>query len=231
MRENILAPSMLSADFKILGEQLKQTEEAGAQYIHFDVMDGIFVPSISFGMPVLSSVKGFTDQVLDVHLMVTEPIRYIKDFAACGADIITIHLEACEDPGKTLDEIHACGVRAGISIKPGTPVEALIPYLEQADMFLVMSVEPGFGGQAFIPESLGRIRQLRDPLGRIRQLRDLLDERGLEKDVEVDGGIYHSNVAEVLDAGANVIVSGSGVYKGDIRKNTEEFMEILRNHE
>ena len=111
MRENILAPSMLSADFKILGEQLKQTEEAGAQYIHFDVMDGIFVPSISFGMPVLSSVKGFTDQVLDVHLMVTEPIRYIKDFAACGADIITIHLEACEDPGKTLDEIHACGVR------------------------------------------------------------------------------------------------------------------------
>ena len=115
MRENILAPSMLSADFKILGEQLKQTEEAGAQYIHFDVMDGIFVPSISFGMPVLSSVKGFTDQVLDVHLMVTEPIRYIKDFAACGADIITIHLEACEDPGKTLDEIHACGVRAGIS--------------------------------------------------------------------------------------------------------------------
>lgn len=221
MRENILAPSMLSADFKILGEQLKQTEEAGAQYIHFDVMDGIFVPSISFGMPVLSSVKGFTDQVLDVHLMVTEPVRYVKEFTACGADIITIHLEACEDPGKTLDEIHACGVRAGISIKPGTPVEALLPYLEQADMFLIMSVEPGFGGQAFIPESLGRIRELRD----------MLDERGLEKDVEVDGGIYHSNVAEVLDAGANVIVSGSGVYKGDIRKNTAEFMEILRNHE
>lgn len=221
MRENILAPSMLSADFKILGEQLKQTEEAGAQYIHFDVMDGIFVPSISFGMPVLSSVKGFTDQVLDVHLMVTEPVRYVKEFTACGADIITIHLEACEDPGKTLDEIHACGVRAGISIKPGTPVEALLPYLEQADMFLIMSVEPGFGGQAFIPESLGRIRELKD----------MLDERGLEKDVEVDGGIYHSNVAEVLDAGANVIVSGSGVYKGDIRKNTAEFMEILRNHE
>lgn len=221
MRENILAPSMLSADFKILGKQLKETEEAGARYIHFDVMDGIFVPSISFGMPVLSSVKGATDQVLDVHLMVTEPIRYVKEFVSCGADIITIHLEACEDPGAALDAIHACGVRAGISIKPATPVEKLIPYLDKADMFLIMSVEPGFGGQAFIPESLGRIRQLRD----------LLDERGLEKDVEVDGGIYHSNVAEVLDAGANVIVSGSGVYRGDIRKNTAEFMEILRNHE
>lgn len=221
MIENILAPSMLSADFKILGEQLKQTEEAGAQYIHFDVMDGIFVPSISFGMPVLSSVKGATDQVLDVHLMVTEPVRYVKEFASCGADIITVHLEACEDLAATVDAIHACGVRAGISIKPGTPVEELIPYLDQADMFLIMSVEPGFGGQAFIPESLERIRQLRE----------LLDERGFKKDLEVDGGIYHSNVAEVLEAGANVIVSGSGVYKGDIRKNVAEFMEILKNHE
>ena len=221
MIENILAPSMLSADFKILGEQLKQTEEAGAQYIHFDVMDGIFVPSISFGMPVLSSVKGATDQVLDVHLMVTEPVRYVKEFASCGADIITVHLEACEDLAATVDAIHACGVRAGISIKPGTPVEELIPYLDQADMFLIMSVEPGFGGQAFIPESLERIRQLRE----------LLDERGLKKDLEVDGGIYHSIVAEVLEAGANVIVSGSGVYKGDIRKNVAEFMEILKNHE
>lgn len=221
MIENILAPSMLSADFKILGEQLKQTEEAGAQYIHFDVMDGIFVPSISFGMPVLSSVKGATDQVLDVHLMVTEPVRYVKEFASCGADIITVHLEACEDLAATVDAIHACGVRAGISIKPGTPVEELTPYLDQADMFLIMSVEPGFGGQAFIPESLERIRQLRE----------LLDERGLKKDLEVDGGIYHSNVAEVLEAGANVIVSGSGVYKGDIRKNVAEFMEILKNHE
>ena len=221
MIENILAPSMLSADFKILGEQLKQTEEAGAQYIHFDVMDGIFVPSISFGMPVLSSVKSATDQVLDVHLMVTEPVRYVKEFATCGADIITVHLEACEDLAATVDAIHACRVRAGISIKPGTPVEELIPYLDQADMFLIMSVEPGFGGQAFIPESLERIRQLRE----------LLDERGLKKDLEVDGGIYHSNVAEVLEAGANVIVSGSGVYKGDIRKNVAEFMEILKNHE
>lgn len=219
--QNILAPSILSADFKVLGDQIRQTEEAGAGYIHFDVMDGIFVPSISFGMPVLSSIRGLTGQVMDVHLMVTEPVRYVKQFAECGADIITVHFEACEDLGATLEAIHACGVKAGISIKPGTPVESLVPYLEQAEMFLIMSVEPGFGGQAFIPESLERIRTLRD----------MLEEKGIEKDIEVDGGIYHSNVAEVLKAGANVIVSGSGVYKGDIRENTTGFMEILKDYE
>ena len=219
--KRILAPSILSADFKILGEQLRITEEAGAQYIHFDVMDGMFVPSISFGMPVLSSIKGTTAQVLDVHLMVVEPERYIEEFAKCGADSITVHQEACEDLQKAVDLIHGCGVKAGISITPGTTVETLIPYLDQAEMFLIMSVEPGFGGQPFIPESFERIRQLRR----------LLEERGIEADIEVDGGIYHSNVAEALEAGANVIVSGSGVFKGDIRKNTEDFMEILRRYE
>lgn len=219
--KNILAPSILSADFKALGEEIKQTEEAGAQYIHFDVMDGMFVPSISFGMPVLSSIRGVTGQTMDVHLMVQEPVRYVKEFAACGADIITVHLEACGDVKATLDEIHRCGAGAGISIKPGTPVESLAPYLDDGDMFLIMSVEPGFGGQAFIPESLERIRRLRA----------MLDARGMDKDIEVDGGIYHSNVAEVLKAGANVIVSGSGVYKGDILQNTAGFMEILRTYE
>lgn len=219
--ENILAPSILSADFKVLGDQIRQTEEGGARYIHFDVMDGIFVPSISFGMPVLSSIKGMTSQVLDVHLMVTEPVRFVNEFAKCGADIITVHLEACKDPSETLAVIHKCGVKAGLSIKPGTPTDALEPYLYQAEMFLIMSVEPGFGGQAFIPESLQRIRRLRD----------MLEERGLEKDIEVDGGIYHSNVAQVLSAGANIIVSGSGVYKGNIRENTTGFMEILRDYE
>ena len=179
------------------------------------------MPSISFGMPVLSSVKGVTDQTLDVHLMVTEPIRYVKEFASCGADIITVHLEACEDLKATIDAIHDCGARAGVSIKPGTPVSALVPYLEMTDMFLIMSVEPGFGGQAFIPESLEKIRELRT----------MLDERGIETDIEVDGGIYQSNVGEVLDAGANVIVSGSGVYKGDIRGNTAGFMKILRTRQ
>ena len=219
--KNVLAPSILSADFKVLGEQLKVTEAAGAEYIHFDVMDGIFVPSISFGMPVLSCIKGYTSQILDAHLMITEPIRYVEEFAKAGADIITVHLEACEDLQATIYKIHAAGVKAGISIKPKTPVEAFVPYLDQADMFLVMSVEPGFGGQAFIPESLDRIRELRK----------MLDEKGLKTDIEVDGGIYHANVAEVLDAGANIMVSGSGIFKGDIRKNTEEFMEILKSHE
>ena len=218
--KNILAPSILSADFKILGEQLKLTEEAGAEYIHFDVMDGMFVPSISFGMPVLASIKGATTQTLDVHLMVTEPIRYVEEFVKAGADIVTVHYEACEDLQATIDKIHAAGAKVGISIKPKTPVDVLLPYLDQAEMFLIMSVEPGFGGQAFIPESLERISELRN----------LLNEKGLPTDIEVDGGIYHKNVAEVLAAGANVMVSGSGVFKGDIKDNTAKFMEILNGN-
>ena len=218
--KNILAPSILSADFKILGEQLKLTEEAGAEYIHFDVMDGMFVPSISFGMPVLASIKGATSQTLDVHLMVTEPIRYVDEFVKAGADIVTVHYEACEDLQATIDKIHAAGAKVGISIKPKTPVDVLIPYLDQAEMFLIMSVEPGFGGQAFIPESLERISELRN----------LLNEKELTTDIEVDGGIYHKNVAEVLAAGANVMVSGSGVFKGNIKDNTVKFMEILNGN-
>ena len=219
--QNILAPSILSADFKVLGDQIRQTEEAGAGYIHFDVMDGIFVPSISFGMPVLSSIRGLTGQVMDVHLMVTEPVRYVKQFAECGADIITVHFEACEDLGATLEAIHACGVKAGISIKPGTPVESLVPYLEQAEMFLIMSVEPGFGGQAFIPESLERIRTLRD----------MLEEKGIEKDIEVDGGISPATVRPVLEAGANVFVAGSAVFGQDPAARTREFLEIFKEYE
>ena len=217
----ILAPSILSADFRILGEQLRATEDAGARYIHFDVMDGMFVPSISFGMPVLSSIRNTTGQTMDVHLMVQEPVRYVEEFAKCGADIITVHLEACGDLGETLERIHGCGVKAGISIKPKTAGEELIPYLDRAEMFLIMCVEPGFGGQKFIPESLERIRRLRE----------LLEERGLDADIEVDGGIYHSNVEEVIKAGANVFVSGSGVFNGNIAENTSEFMEILRRYE
>ena len=159
--KNILAPSILSADFKVLGEQLKQIEAGGAEYIHFDVMDGDFVPSISFGMPVLSSIKGCTNQVMDVHLMITEPIRYVKEFKEAGADYLTVHYEACEDLHKTLEEIHKNGMKAGISIKPNTPVRSLEPYLKEAEMFLIMSVEPGFGGQSFIPASLEKISELK----------------------------------------------------------------------
>lgn len=219
--ENILAPSILAADFKELGKAIKTIEENGAEYLHYDVMDGIFVPSISFGMPVLSSIRSCTNQVMDVHLMITEPIRYIKEFKEAGADLITIHLEACEDVAATIKAIREAGLKVGLSIKPATEAEAIRPYLDQIDMILVMSVEPGFGGQKFIPESLDKIRALRA----------MIEEAGVNVDIEVDGGIYQTNVKEVLDAGANIIVSGSGVFKGDIAENTREFMEILNSHE
>ena len=219
--KKILAPSILSADFKILGEQIRETEKGGAQYIHFDIMDGMFVPSISFGMPVLSSIKNLTGQTIDAHLMVTEPVRLMEDFVKCGADILTVHYEACTDLKADIDCIHSLGAKAGVSVKPETPVDVLEPYLDQADMFLVMCVVPGFGGQTFLPGSIEKIRQLRA----------MLDARGMEKDIEVDGGIHHSNVTQVLDAGANVIVAGSAVYHGSVRDNTERFMEILKNYE
>ena len=219
--KNILAPSILAADFKELGQAIKTIEENGAEYLHYDVMDGIFVPSISFGMPVLASIRSCTNQVMDVHLMITEPIRYIKEFKEAGADLITIHLEACEDVAATIKAIREAGLKVGLSIKPVTEAEAIRPYLDQIDMILVMSVEPGFGGQKFIPESLDKIRALRA----------MVEEAGVNVDIEVDGGIYQTNVKEVLDAGANIIVSGSGVFKGDIAENTREFMEILNSHE
>ena len=219
--KNILAPSILSADFKNLAADIQTIEENGAEYLHYDVMDGVFVPSISFGMPVLKSIRSCTNQVVDAHLMITEPIRYVEEFVKSGADLITVHLEACEDVDATLDAIRAQGVKVGLSIKPKTDVEALRPYLEKLDMILIMSVEPGFGGQKFIPESLDKIRATRQ----------MIEEAGLNIDIQVDGGIYQSNVGEVLEAGANIIVSGSGVFKGDAAANTREFMEILKSYE
>ena len=217
----IFAPSILSADFKCLGEQMKLTEKGGAEYIHFDVMDGMFVPSISFGMPVLKSIHNATEQVMDAHLMVQEPIRYIESFKDAGADSVTVHVEACEDVKSTLEKIRSCGMGVGISLNPETDAEAIEPYLETVDMVLVMSVHPGFGGQKFIPESLDKIRKIRQ----------MIDEKGLNIDIQVDGGIYLSNVKEVLDAGANIIVAGSACFKGEPEKNTKDFMEILKSYE
>lgn len=217
----ILAPSMLSADFKELGKEIQTIEENGAEYLHFDVMDGIFVPSISFGMPVLESIRPATKLVCDAHLMITEPIRYIEAFAKAGADLITIHLEACEDVEATIAKIRACGCRVGISICPETPVASLENLLEQVDMILIMSVHPGFGGQKFIPESLDKIRELKA----------MLEKKGLDTDIQVDGGIYPHNVEEVLLAGANIIVAGSAVFKGDTAQNTRTMMEILKKYE
>ena len=215
--EKIIAPSLLSADFKNLGEQIKKTEEAGAKYLHFDVMDGIFVPSISFGMPVLKSIRPITKQVLDVHLMIQEPIRYLEDFKRAGADIITVHVEACEDIGETLDRIKELGMKVGVSIKPNTSVQVLEPLLHKVDMVLVMTVEPGFGGQALIP----------DTLQKVKEVSRLIDNMDKKIDIQVDGGIYHENVHQVLEAGANIIVSGSGVFLGDIEENVKKFIRIF----
>lgn len=215
---NILAPSILSADFNVLGEQIQTVAKAGAQYIHVDVMDGIFVPSISYGMPVIKSVRKSTDAVFDVHLMITEPVRYIRDFVDSGADIITVHVEACKDIDETIRDIKACGVRTAVAINPETPVDKIMPYLDDIDMALVMSVHPGFGGQKFIP----------DVLDKVRIIRSYYRDNNMDKDIEIDGGINFDNLPEVLEAGANVIVAGSSVYRGDAATNTKKFLELMR---
>ena len=202
MGKIIVSASILSADFCNLGRDVRRAEEAGCEYIHFDVMDGVFVPNISYGIPVLESVSGTANAVLDVHLMITDPIRYIKDFARCGADIITFHLEACSNVKAVLDEIHSCGKKAGISVKPATPASELEPYLDSTDMLLVMTVEPGFGGQGFnydMPE-------------KISELKKMLDSRGLDIPIEVDGGIGETTAELVKKAGAESLVAGSYLF-------------------
>ncbi len=216
----VIAPSILSADFTQLGKDIKETEDNGAAYLHFDVMDGMFVPNISFGMPVMKSIRRATRQIMDAHLMVEEPIRYVEEFAKAGADLITVHLEACSDVRKTLMKIKDLGLMAGLSIKPATPAEAVREYLEIVDMILVMTVEPGYGGQKFIPEMMDKIREVRH----------IIDTSDRDIDLQVDGGITLDNTAEVMDAGANIFVAGSSVFLGDIGENTRKFMEIFENH-
>ena len=209
---NYLAPSILAADFSKLGNDINAAVAAGAPMIHLDVMDGMFVPNISFGVPIIESVRKITDAILDVHLMIEEPIRYLDSFCVAGADIITVHYEACEDVNATLSKVKSLGVKVGLSISPDTPVDVLKPFFDMIDMVLIMSVYPGFGGQKFIEASLEKVQAVREM------------ENELEKEdlwIEVDGGIGEDNIIKVMEAGANVFVAGSSVFKGDIVANVK----------
>jgi ribulose-phosphate 3-epimerase len=222
MKSNMikLAPSILASDFNILGEQIKQIENAKAEYLHIDVMDGSFVPSISFGMPLIASIRKNSKLIFDVHLMVEEPIRYIKDFKEAGADIITVHTEACTHLHRTISLIKENGLKAGVALNPSTPLNSLEYIIRDLDMVLIMTVNPGFGGQSLIPATLSKIKDMKEMAIRTEA----------SIDIEVDGGIMISNVDQVLQAGANVIVSGTSVFNGDITQNIVEFKKKFQQY-
>ena len=215
--KKILSPSILSADFKKLGEELETIDKAGAEYVHVDVMDGLFVKSISFGMPVIKSARSATDKVFDVHLMIEEPIRYIEDFVKAGADIITVHVEACKDVVATLEKIKECGVKAAITLNPPTPVSAIEPYLDKVDMVLVMSVNPGFGGQSFIEQTINKVDKLKK----------LIMESNSHTLIEIDGGVNFETGKRLVNAGADALVAGSFVFNSpDPEANIKGLKEL-----
>ena len=213
----ILAPSILSADFTNLGRDVLESLDAGAGYVHIDVMDGMFVPQISFGIPVIKALRPLTDAVFDVHVMAEEPGRFIEDFAKAGSDIITVHAEACRHLDRVIQQIKSCGKKAAVSLNPATPLEVLDYVLPDLFMVLIMSVNPGYGGQKYIPYCDEKIRRLKK----------MIQDRGLETLIEVDGGVKASNIRRIAECGADVFVAGSAVFGGDIRKNVQELLKEM----
>ena len=213
----LIAPSILASDFSRLGEQIQMITQAGADWIHLDVMDGLFVPNITFGAPVIKAVKPYSDLPFDVHLMIEEPIRYIEQFKEVGADLLTIHVEACEDVKTTIEAIKKAGLKVGLALNPPTAVDEVIPYMEMVDMILVMTVNPGFGGPSYIDECTEKVEVLRA----------VKEEYNMDLAIQVDGGVTLDNVNVPLEAGANVIVAGSAVYKGNVEENVKRFKEIF----
>lgn len=216
-----LAPSILAADFSNLGRDVREIEKAGVEYLHIDVMDGMYVPTISFGTPIIKSLRKVSNLVFDVHLMIEEPIRLIDEFADAGADIITVHAEACTHLHRTITSIKERGLKVGISLNPSTPLNVLEYIFDEIDMVLLMSVNPGYGGQSFLPLTIDKIKLLKE----------MIDKKNLNVDIEVDGGLSADNVHLVLDAGANVIVAGTAVFKNDIKENVHQFKEVFKKYE
>lgn len=214
----ILAPSILSADFSKLGEEIRTIEQAGADYVHIDVMDGCFVPNLSFGIPVMKSIRKITNLTFDVHLMIDEPLRYLEEFADAGADIINVHVEACGHLNRTIRKIHELSKVAGVSLNPATPLTVLDYILEEVDIVQIMSVNPGFSNQPFIESSLRKVSELKS----------MIINRGLNVQIEVDGGVGLNNCEQLLKEGADILVAGSAVFRGDAKENVKAFKEVFR---